>query len=129
MPTTSAVISGTGMSVPDRVVTNLELEKLVDTSDEWIRTRTGISERRIAGEGDSLSQFCIQACRNALDMASVDPKDVELVILATVTPDMPIPATACTIQASSAATRRRRSISRPVAPGSCTRSRWRSSSC
>jgi 3-oxoacyl-[acyl-carrier-protein] synthase-3 len=98
MAKTSAVISGTGMSVPARVVTNRDLERLVDTSDEWIRSRTGISERRIAAEGDSLSQYCIEAGRQALDAAGVAPADVELIILATVTPDMPIPATACVIQ-------------------------------
>jgi 3-oxoacyl-[acyl-carrier-protein] synthase-3 len=98
MPAPSAIISGTGMSVPDRVVTNQDLEKLVDTSDEWITSRTGIRERRIAAEGDSLSQYCIEAGQRALEAASVSPEDIDLIILATVTPDMPIPATACTIQ-------------------------------
>jgi 3-oxoacyl-[acyl-carrier-protein] synthase-3 len=94
----SAVITGTGMSVPRRVLTNHDLEQMVDTSDEWITTRTGIRERRIAEEGDSLSQYCIEAARGALDTAGVGAEDVDLIILATVTPDMPIPATACTIQ-------------------------------
>lgn len=98
MPTRSAIISGTGSSLPERVLTNHDLEKMVDTSDEWIQTRTGIKERRIAAEGDSLSQYCVAAARQALEFASVEPQDVDLVILATVTPDMPIPATACTIQ-------------------------------
>jgi len=98
MTTPSAIITGTGMSVPDRVMTNHDLEKIVDTSDEWIVTRTGIRERRIAGESESLSQFCNAAGRLALEAAGVAPEDVELVILATVTPDMPIPATACSIQ-------------------------------
>jgi 3-oxoacyl-[acyl-carrier-protein] synthase-3 len=86
------------MSVPDRVLTNADLEKLVDTSDEWITTRTGIRERRIAADGDSLSRFCLEAGRRALDAAGVTPEEINLVILATVTPDMPFPATACTIQ-------------------------------
>jgi 3-oxoacyl-[acyl-carrier-protein] synthase-3 len=94
----SAIITGTGMGVPDRVLTNADLEKLVDTSDEWITTRTGIRERRIAADGDSLSRFCIEAGRHALDAAGVTPDAIDLVILATVTPDMPFPATACTIQ-------------------------------
>jgi len=98
MSTASAIITGTGMAVPARVVTNQELEKLVDTSDEWITTRTGIRERRIAAEGDSLTQYCVEASRHALDAAGITPDEIDLIILATVTPDMPIPATACTIQ-------------------------------
>ena len=98
MPAPTAIISGTGMSVPERVLTNADLEKIVDTSDEWIISRTGIRERRIAAEGDSLSQYCIEASRLALEAAGVAPDEVDLIVLATVTPDMPIPATACTIQ-------------------------------
>lgn len=98
MPSRTAVIAGTGMAVPDRVLTNLDLETMVETSDEWIRTRTGIRERRIASEGEALSDFAIAAGRRALDAAAVAPKDVDLIILATVTPDRPIPATACTVQ-------------------------------
>jgi len=98
MPAPSAIITGTGMSVPERVLTNQELEKIVDTSDEWITTRTGIRERRIAADGDSLSQYCIVAGRQAIEAAGVTPEQIDLIILATVTPDMPIPATACTIQ-------------------------------
>jgi 3-oxoacyl-[acyl-carrier-protein] synthase-3 len=94
----SAVITGTGMSVPARVVTNHDLERMVDTSDEWIVTRTGIRERRIAGEGELVSHHAVRAGRHALEAAGVDPQDVDLVILATVTPDMPIPATSCTVQ-------------------------------
>ena len=94
----SAVITGTGIGVPDRILTNQELEKIVDTSDEWITTRTGIRERRVAGEGDSLSQYCVEASGHAFEAAGIGPEDVDLIILATVTPDMPIPATACTIQ-------------------------------
>ncbi|ANM32052.1 hypothetical protein ABI59_03105 [Acidobacteria bacterium Mor1] len=86
------------MSVPEQVLTNRELEQRVETSDQWIATRTGIHERRIAAEGDLLSDYATEASRQALENAGVDPLDVDLILLATVTPDMPIPATACTIQ-------------------------------
>jgi 3-oxoacyl-[acyl-carrier-protein] synthase-3 len=98
MGTRSAIITGTGMSVPSRIMTNRDLEKLVDTSDEWIQTRTGIRERRIAGPHESVSEFAQAASRNALEMAGVSPHDIDLIICATVTPDMPIPATACLLQ-------------------------------
>lgn len=98
MSARSAVISGTGSSAPSRVVTNHDLETIVDTSDEWITTRTGIRERRVAREDESLSQFAVEAARQALEAAGVQPGDLDLIILATVTPDMPIPATSCTIQ-------------------------------
>ena len=101
----SAILAGTGMSVPSRVVTNLDLEKVVETSDEWITTRTGIRERRIAAEGESLSPFAVEAGRRALESAGVPAEDVDLIILATVTPDRPIPATSCTVQHRLGATR------------------------
>ena len=94
----SAIVSGTGRSVPDRILTNADLEKIVDTSDEWITTRTGIKERRIAAADETLSTFASKAGRQALEAAGVAPEDVGLLVLATVTPDMPIPATACKIQ-------------------------------
>jgi 3-oxoacyl-[acyl-carrier-protein] synthase-3 len=86
------------MSLPDKVMTNHDLEKIVDTSDEWIVTRTGIRERRIADAADPLSHYAIKASRRAIDAAGLVAADIDLIILATVTPDMPIPATACTIQ-------------------------------
>jgi len=98
MSSSSAVISGTGMSVPERVLTNADLEKVVDTSDEWIITRTGIKQRHIAADDETLSHFAVRAGRHAMEAAGVAPEEVDLIVLATVTPDMPIPATACTVQ-------------------------------
>ena len=93
-----AVVTGTGSSLPTRVMTNKDLEKMVDTSDEWITTRTGIKERRIAGEGEYLSLFATEAARKALEESGVGPEAIDLIICATVTPDRQIPATSCTIQ-------------------------------
>ncbi|HLX19898.1 MAG TPA: beta-ketoacyl-ACP synthase III [Gaiellaceae bacterium] len=90
-------ITGLGVKVPDRVVTNDELSQYVDTSDEWIRERTGIRERRIASDTEALSDLALPATRDALAMAGVDAKDVDLVIVATVTPDMMFPSTAALV--------------------------------
>jgi len=98
MKSRTAVITGTGMSVPERIVTNRDLEQLVDTSDEWIRTRTGIQERRIAAEGEGVSRYAGEAARLAIEAAGVPPEEIDMIILATVTPDMPIPATSCLLQ-------------------------------
>jgi len=86
------------MSVPSRIMTNHDLESIVDTSDEWIRSRTGIRERRIAMPHEAVSQFALEAAHNAIDMAGVAPDAIDLIICATVTPDVPIPATACLLQ-------------------------------
>lgn len=93
-----ARITGTGSAVPDKVLTNHDLETLVDTNDEWITTRTGIKERRIAVEGEYTSTFATLAARRALEMAGISAKDLDLIILGTVTPDFPFPATACIVQ-------------------------------
>ena len=87
-------ISGLGCHVPERVLTNDELARMVNTSDEWIRTRTGIRERRIAAPGEALSDVCLPAARTALESAGVTAASVDLLIVATVTPDMWFPATA-----------------------------------
>lgn len=92
-------IVGTGSCVPERVLTNQELERMVDTSDEWITTRTGIKERRIAGEDEATSDLACGAARRALESAGVAPDEVDLIIVATVTPDMLFPATSCLVQA------------------------------
>ncbi len=95
-----AAIVGWGISVPERIVTNADLEQMIDTSDEWIRTRTGIIERRIAAPDEYTSTFATTAARSALERAGVSPDSVNLVILATCTPDRLFPATACAVQAN-----------------------------
>ncbi len=95
---TYAHIVGWGMYVPDKIMTNDDLAKIVDTSDEWIRSRTGIRERRIATEKDTTASMAIAAAQEALDRARLNPADVDLVIVATVTPEYPFPATACLVQ-------------------------------
>lgn len=92
------VIAGTGHKVPEKVLTNADLERLVDTSDEWITARTGIKERRICAEGEALSDLAIPAVEGALEMAGVDGGEIDMVICATVSPDTPFPATATKIQ-------------------------------
>ncbi len=93
-----AKITGTGSAFPDKVLTNRDIEKLVDTSDDWITSRTGIKERRVAVEGEYTSTFASRAAENALQMAGVAAADVDLIIVGTVTPDFPFPATACLVQ-------------------------------
>ena len=93
------VIKGVGGYLPTRVLTNEDLAKVVDTSDQWITERTGIKERRIAAEGELTSTMGAIAARRALDDAGVAPEDIDLIILATSTPDQTFPATAVTIQA------------------------------
>lgn len=97
-PSKSAVILGTGAYVPSRVVTNDALAEIVDTSDDWIRSRTGISERRFAAEDEQTSDMAVAAAENAMEAAGVSPRDIDLVIVATMTPDMPFPSTACLVQ-------------------------------
>jgi 3-oxoacyl-[acyl-carrier-protein] synthase III len=96
---TRSVVLGCGSYLPSRVVTNAELSGLVDTSDEWITQRTGIRERRLAAEGEMTSDMGIKAARAALDAAGVDAQSIDLVVLATSTPDNTFPASAVVIQA------------------------------
>ena len=91
-------IRGTGSAVPDKVLTNSDMEKIVDTSDEWIITRTGIKERRVAVEGEYTSTFATAAAERALQMAGIGAEEIDLIVVATVTPDFPFPATACLVQ-------------------------------
>ena len=98
-PKLGAAIRGTGSAIPRHVFRNAEFAKALDTSDEWIRSRTGIAERRFAGPGETTASLSIDAARQALDAAGLTPADLDLIICATVTPEMPFPATACFIQA------------------------------
>ena len=94
-----AQIVGWGMCVPDHILTNDDLSRIVDTSDEWIRTRTGIGERRIVTEEtETTSSLAVKAARAALEVANLPPRELDTVIVATVTPDYPFPATACLVQ-------------------------------
>ncbi len=93
------MLLGTGSSLPTRVFRNAEFPASLDTSDEWIRSRTGIQERRIVGPGDTSASLGLDAARRALEAARLRPTDVDLIICATVTPDMMVPANACLIQA------------------------------
>lgn len=93
-----ARIIGTGSYLPEKILTNKEIEKIVDTSDEWIRTRTGICERRIAAEGEFTSDLAANAARNALEMAGVSPEEIDYLVVGTITGDFPWPATACLVQ-------------------------------
>ncbi|WP_457574965.1 beta-ketoacyl-ACP synthase III [Desulfolithobacter sp.] len=94
-----AAVLGTGSCLPERVVTNTDLENLVETSDEWITTRTGIRTRRIAGDGEENYRLAATAARRALEMAKVSPEELDLVVVATLTPHMMMPSSACFVQA------------------------------
>jgi 3-oxoacyl-[acyl-carrier-protein] synthase III len=91
-------IIATGSYLPERILTNRELEQIVDTTDEWIRTRTGISERRIAAEDEATSDMATKAALAAMNQAGIEAREIDLIIVATVTPDMFFPATACWVQ-------------------------------
>ena len=114
--------------MPERIVTNADLEKIVNTNDEWIRTRTGIEQRRWAEPGTPTSDLALRAVRECLDRRGLDPAEVDLIVVATVTPDTVFPATACVLQEKLGATRAWASTSRPPARGSSTPSRWEPSS-
>lgn len=99
-----ARITGTGSFAPAKVVTNFDLEKTLDTNDEWIRTRTGIVERHLVVEGENTSDLATKAAERALEMAGVAPTDLDLIIVGTITGDYPWPATACIVQSNLGAT-------------------------
>jgi len=91
-------ILGIGMAVPEKILTNFDLEKMVDTSDEWITERTGIKERRILNDDENISEFAIKASREAMERAEVSPEEINLIICATLTPDYLIPSLAVLVQ-------------------------------
>ena len=95
----TSMIIGTGSAAPDKVLTNLDLEKIVDTSDEWIRERTGIERRHILEDGKTNSDLAAIAARRAIEDAGLSPKDIDCIVLSTATPDSLFPATACRVQA------------------------------
>ncbi|MEL3973780.1 beta-ketoacyl-ACP synthase III [Rossellomorea oryzaecorticis] len=94
----NAGIIGIGRYLPEKVLTNADLEKMVDTSDEWIRTRTGIEERRVAGEDVNTSDMAYEAAKKAISDAEISAEDLDLILVATVTPDQPFPSVACLLQ-------------------------------
>src|SRR5215213_6269514 len=94
-----AIIAGTGSFVPEKRLTNDDLSRMVDTNDEWITQRTGIKERRIAGPGETTATLGSAASRRAIEAAGLEPKDIDLIIVATITPEMVFPSTACFIGA------------------------------
>jgi 3-oxoacyl-[acyl-carrier-protein] synthase-3 len=98
-------ILGTGSYAPSRILTNHDLEKIINTSDAWITERTGIKERRIAADGEVTSDMAVAAARKALEMAETDPADLDMIIVGTISPDMPMPSCAVFVQAKLGATR------------------------
>jgi 3-oxoacyl-[acyl-carrier-protein] synthase-3 len=93
-----ARVAGTGAAVPRKILTNADLEKLVDTSDEWIMTRTGIKERHIVSEGEKFSDLCTKAADQALKSAHLKPEDLDMILVGTISSDMPFPSTSCLVQ-------------------------------
>lgn len=102
---TKAGILGVGSYLPEKIISNFDLEKIMDTSDEWIRTRTGIKERRFADVNEATSDLATKAALNAIKDANLTPEDIDLIIVATITPDMIFPSTACLVQANIKATK------------------------
>jgi 3-oxoacyl-[acyl-carrier-protein] synthase-3 len=101
---TCAVIAGTGFCVPEKILTNEDFAKIVETSDEWISTRTGIKERHVVSEGETTATLAAEAARRALADAKMNPEELDIIIVATVTPEMVFPSTACFVQAAIGAT-------------------------
>lgn len=95
-----ARITGTGSYVPEKVLTNFDLEKIIDTTDEWIRTRTGIRERHVAADDENTSDLATNAAERALEMAGVEADEIDQIIVGTITGDYPWPATACVVQSN-----------------------------
>jgi len=100
-----AFVAGTGSYLPEKILTNFDLEKMIDTSDEWIASRTGIRQRRIAADDEVTSDLCVNAARKALEMAGWGAEDLDLIVVGTITGDYPWPATACIVQHKLGATK------------------------
>lgn len=100
-----AKILGTGAAVPKRILSNADIEKLVETSDDWITSRTGIRERHVVADGEHFSDLCTRASEHALKRAHVKPEDVDMILVGTISGDMPFPATSCLVQRNLGATR------------------------
>ena len=100
MTETRSVVVGCGSYLPSKILTNADLARMVDTSDEWITERTGIKARHIAAEGEKTSDLALAAARDALNDAGLDPRDIDFIVLATSTPDLTFPATATAVQAA-----------------------------
>jgi 3-oxoacyl-[acyl-carrier-protein] synthase III len=100
-----ARLTGVGSAVPKKVLSNADLEKIVETSDEWITSRTGIRERRIVSEGEKFSDLCTKAAEAALKRAHLKPEDLDMILVGTISGDMPFPATACLVQNNIGASR------------------------
>src|SRR5689334_12406568 len=100
MPTYSAILAGTGSYVPEKRLTNEDLSRMVETNDEWITQRTGIKERRISSSTESTATLASHAATRAMKAAHLEPKDIDLVVCGTVTPEMTFPSTACFVAAS-----------------------------
>lgn len=93
-----SIITGTGRYLPERILTNFDLEKMVDTTDEWIRTRSGIERRHLSAEGQTTSDLCVEAAKNAMDAAGVGPDDIDFIAVGTTTPDRIFPNTGVLVQ-------------------------------
>jgi 3-oxoacyl-[acyl-carrier-protein] synthase-3 len=117
-------IAGTGSYVPERILSNADLEKMVETNDEWIRTRTGIEERHIASPEQATSDLAYEACRKALETAGVAGKEVDAIIVGTITPDYVFRAPGVFCSTGSGRKGRSASISKPPVPGCSTRLKW-----
>src|SRR5438552_4805916 len=103
-PRRTVSIVGTGSYVPEKILTNDDLARLVDTSDEWITTRTGIKERRVAAKDEYTSDMAAKAALAAIEQAGISAKEIDLILVATATPDMMFPATSCLVQTKIGAT-------------------------
>jgi 3-oxoacyl-[acyl-carrier-protein] synthase-3 len=105
LPRRTVSIIGTGSYLPEKALTNAELEKMVETSDDWITSRTGIRERRIAAAGEFTSDLAANAAKAAIENAEIKPEEIDLIIVASITPDMCMPSTACIVQTKIGATK------------------------